>query len=273
VGGGLRRAFHAAAIGLLALVVGCGGGAQGSGPSSFPFSPFPTSPGPTGQAFDNGLPCPAATDPDVPAGSGCVTSIRADLDGDGSVDRFLVYARLGPGGMPDGWRARAVLASGPTPEVTLPTGAAVGGVPTIYPRVVAAADAAGGRSADVFVKLSSILFHVGGEHLIGIFGVQAGRVMPVTVAGRRLVFASGGISRYGDGALCSTEGGTAEFVVRHIEQTPPLSWKWTERAYRWQGLRLVPAGVRTGRLPISLTVADPKIVPFYELRCGDVRTS
>ena len=153
--------------------------------------------------------------------------------------------------------------------VPVPTGQ---GVPDIYPRVIGAADANGDGRQEVVVKLSAILYHVGGQQIAGMYGMQNGRVRPVKVAGRgRLVFRLGGISRYGDGALCTVQDGRPVFVIRHIEQVLPSSWRWTERPFGWQGLMLHPSKHRTGLLPVTLPVTDPRVEPFYQLRCGPIR--
>jgi hypothetical protein len=165
------------------------------------------------QTFENGLPCPVSDDPAVPPGSGCVSEARADLDGDGTADRFLLFASLNADDTPRAWGAVAVLgAGGATGVVAVPTGQ---GVATVYPRVIGAADANGDGRAEIFVKLSAILYHVGGEQIEGIFGVAGGRLQPVTVAGGgRFLFRAGGISRYGDGALCAERGGRSVLLVR-----------------------------------------------------------
>jgi hypothetical protein len=221
------------------------------------------------QTFDNGQPCPPATDPALPAGIGCVSGVSADLERNGSTDRFLVYARLGPDRRPTSWWAVAVLSGGPSPPAPVPTGQ---GVPDIYPRVIGAADANHDGAAEVVVKLSGILYHVGGQQIAGMYGVRDGRILAVRIAGRgRLVFRLGGISRYGDGGLCTLHDGLPVFVIRHIEQVLPASWRWTERPFRWRGLVLHASPHRTGLLPVTLPITDPRVEPFYQLRCGSIR--
>ena len=221
------------------------------------------------QEFDNGLPCPASADDALPAGTGCVSEAVADLDGDGTPDRFLLFAELNADGTPARWRALAVLSSrGTTPAVPVPTGQ---GVASIYPRVIGAADANGDGRAEVFVKLSAILYHVGGQQIEGVFGIAgAASARSRLAGGGRFTFRAGGISRYGDGALCTTQGGRSVFLVRHVEQVLPSSWRRTQRTFVWRGLTLrqvaraerpatadaahhgpahralLPAGVRTG---------------------------
>jgi hypothetical protein len=223
----------------------------------------------TSQEFDNGLPCPVSGDAAVPPGSGCVSEARADLDGDGTDDRFLLFASLNDDGTPRRWLAMADLSSaGVTPVAVVPTGQ---GVATVYPRVIGAVDANGDGRAEVFVKLSAILYHVGGEQIEGVFGVRGGRVRPVTVmGGGRFVFRAGGISRYGDGALCARRGGRRVLLVRHVEQVQPSFWERTERAFVWRGLTVRETSQRSDRKPLTLHITDPPIDPYYHLDCGPV---
>jgi hypothetical protein len=274
---GRAAAGFAAALILVSCTASSGAGAAAS-PSLFasatPSTPgalsTPDAAGMASQVFDNGLPCPASTDSSLPSGSGCVSEALADLDGDGVADRFVLFAELSADATPMHWRALAVLSTGvTTPAVNVPTGQ---GVATIYPRVIGAADANGDGRAEVFVKLSAILYHVGGQQIEGVFGVAGGRVRPVTVAGRgRLEFRAGGISRYGDGALCAARKGRSVFLIRHVEQVQPSFWEWTERTFTWRGLSLRLASSRSGHLPLTLPITDPRIDPFYHLRCGAVR--
>jgi hypothetical protein len=89
-----------------------------------------------------------------------------------------------------------------------------------------------------------------------------------------LVFGTGGISRYGQGALCATDGGDPVFVVRRIEQDTATAWGWMETSYRWTpGLILEQTEVRKGQVPIEAPITDPRVLPFYQLHCGPVRLS
>jgi hypothetical protein len=223
----------------------------------------------TSQEFDNGLPCPVSHDDALPGGSGCVSAAQGDFDGDGVADRFLLFAELNGDGTPRRWRAVADLSSvGVTPAVPVPTGQ---GAATVYPRVIGAADADGDGRPEVFVKLSAILYHVGGEQIEGIFVVRGGRIRPVTIEGDgRFTFRAGGISRYGDGALCAQRGGRPVFLVRHVEQVQPSFWERTERTFVWRGSAVREVARRTDRKPLTLHITDAPIDPYYRLDCGPV---
>jgi hypothetical protein len=240
------------------------GGASTAGPS-------PVS-GPTPQEFDNGTRCPLLSDPVLTQPAGCVSSVIGDLDGDTQPDRFVVYARLRDSGLPRSWEALAVLSGtgGPTQPIPVPTGQ---GVPYVYPRAMDAVDADGDGAAEVFVKLSAILYHVGGQQILGMFRAVAGRVVPIEVEGRgRLVFPIGGIGGYGDGAECIEGPGTPIpiLTLRHIQRKPPSIWVWVERDYRWRGAVLVLQRTRRGTFPGTISIGDQPVHRFYQLRCGSL---
>lgn len=68
----------------------------------------------------NPLPCPKSPeDPRLPKGTGCLTAVVADLDGDGAQDLVLLFADLDPAGIPQQWRTRGILATGATIDGTV----------------------------------------------------------------------------------------------------------------------------------------------------------
>jgi hypothetical protein len=212
-------------------------------------------------------------DPALGQPAGCVTSVTADLDGDGRADRFSVYARLDSKDMPQSWQALAFLSRSraPTADASVPTGQ---GVSYVYPRAMAAVDADGDGRAEAFVKLSAILYHGGGQKILGMYKVEGTEVVPVSVRGqRRLVFPIGGIGGYGDGAECVERSGAPLFVIRHIQRKPPSTWVWLERQYRWDGAELVLERIRRGTYPGTIYISDEPVHHFYELRCGPLLTS
>jgi hypothetical protein len=233
-------------------------------------SPGPSPSNPYQQRFSDAALCPVAAAPDVPEGSGCVSSLVADLNGDGSPDRFVVFARLAHR-VPVSWWAEALVGDTVTLPYRLPFGQGVFGNPTTYPRVVGAADANGDGRAEVFVMLSADLFHSGAQPIDGIFAVRGKRIEPVTAGGRTFLFRTNGISRYGQGAVCGTQDGVATLTVGRVEQVPG-AWAWTEHTYTWRGLRLSPGSRRAGRLPADLVINDPRVWHFYQLLCGSLHT-
>ena len=201
-----------------------------------------------------------------------MTSVTADLDGNGRPDRFVVFGHLAYG-EPVSWWAEWLFAgaSRPTPPFPLPVGPAVGGSATVYPRVAGAAEANGQRGAEVFVQLSADLYHSGAIPIEAIFDVRGGRIVPVRAGGRLFTFPTDGISRFGDGARCETVAGEPAFALTHVEILPH-GWVWSIRKYRWKGLTLAPDGARSGWLP-AISIADPRVSQFYQLICGGLRFS
>ena len=220
------------------------------------------------QRFADGGSCPPASAPGLPSGSGCVTSVAADLDGNGTSDRFLVYARLADG-TPTSWWARALLSgSSPTPPARLPAGEAVGGTSMIYPRVAGATQANTAPGDEVFVQLSADLFHGAAPPIDAIYDVRDGHVVPVTSNGKLFTFSTGGISRFGSGARCD---GDRVFTLTHVE-IEPNGWTWSDHRYTWNGTELVAGGRSSGHLPPVL-ISNPRVYRNFELICGPLRLS
>jgi hypothetical protein len=259
------------AIVTLALAVNaCTSSGASTAPTASP-SPSATAADPYQQTWVDTQPCPVADAPDLPAGTGCVTSAVGDLDGNGTPDRLVVFARLA-NRMPASWWAEAIVDGTATPAVQLPYGQAVGGDDTVSPRAVGAADANGDGRADAFVALSAELFHSGAQPIDAIYDVTDGRITAATSGGRLFLFRTGGISRYGQGAVCGQSGGTHTFTIGHVEQVPG-AWAWTKRTYVWRGLTLVRGAASAGRLPADLVINDPRVFHFYRLICGSLQTS
>jgi hypothetical protein len=253
-------AMRAGVVALACSLAACSSGTPTSTPSAF------------AQRFADGAPCPVATANELPSGSGCVTSVRADLDGDGRADRFVVYARLADG-RPVSWWAETLRgdAGRPTKPVRLPTGPSVGGNAGIYPRVAGAAQANGVPGQEVFVQLSADLYHGAARPIDAIYDVRGSQVRPFTSAGRLFTFFTSGISRFGDGARCETAGGRHVLVLTHVEILPH-GWLWSENPYRWNGLELAPEEGRQGRLP-DIPISDPLVYRNYQLICGGLKMS
>jgi hypothetical protein len=198
-----------------------------------------------------------------------VTSVRADLDGDGRPDRFVVYARL-TDRRPVSWWAEALLAgsSRPTAPARLPSGRSVGGNAGVYPRVAGAAGANGAPGDEVFVQLSADIYHGAARPFVAMYAVRNGRVVPITSGGKLFVFPTSGISRFGDGARCDSP---SVFTLTHVE-IEPHGWLQSQHTFRWSGLELAPDSRGRERLPPVL-ISDPRVYRNYELICGALRIS
>ncbi len=251
---------------VVAVTVSCGGGSPVA-PSG---SPTPTHT-PFTQEFDNGMPCPPSNRRDVPPGSGCVSTAEGDLDGDGAKDLFLVFAHLGDGGAPQSWAVRAVLASGPTAPTRIPTGPAAGGIAEVYPRAVGAVDANGDGRDEAVVKLTGIIYHVAGQRILGVFDVAGGAVRQVTFPnGDPLIFTTGGIASFGQGARCDLDAHPPTFAVTRAQKVASGSWKLTSWTYGWEGDRLTGPEESIENVPIDTDFFDPRIIPYYGFNCGSL---
>jgi hypothetical protein len=269
--GAAIAAFAAGAF----LLAACSGGGTSTSTQAGQSSPPTAAPSPSAsslsQNFGNYGPCPEITIPGVAGPTGCLTAIEADLDGDGSPDRFEVFARLGANDMPRSWRVRAVLSSGSTPQEAIPTGPAAGGVRGVYPGVIGAADANGDGRPEMFVKLAGILYHVAGQHIVGIFDVDGGRIVPVQIRGQgRLEFITGGALSFGQGASCTTLDGRPAFDLYRVRKSTTQVWQIRTAAYLWQGDELVPGKVSYRSKPVKPEAFDPSIAALFHLRCGDI---
>ncbi len=219
------------------------------------------------QKFIDSFPCPVASAPGLPAGSGCVSSVMANLEGKGPVDRFVVYARLDSHRKPASWWAKVLLQTGSLAPTPLPSEALTLGTKDIYARVVGAADANGDGTDEVFVTFTGDLYHIASQLNDGIYAFRDGHLETVQEGGQLFTFRTDGTSRFGQGAECRTEGGKPVFTILRVQQYPE-SWIWTEKDYTWNGLTLVPGGSRSGKIPLDVPLNDPRVWHFYELTCG-----
>jgi hypothetical protein len=276
-----RTAALVVVLALAAALAACSGGGQPqqgtptttarstTGASASPNA----SPSPFSQTFDNGEPCPTGPVEGVPAGMGCVTTAEGDLDGDGTTDRFLVFARLGPDRRPRAWFARAVLGSGETPVRPIPFGAAAGGVKDVYPRAVGTVDANGDGRDEILVKLAAIIYHVAGQRILGMFAVDGGEIRPVTMPnGHPLTFVTGGIASLGQGAICLPDANPPAFVVTRAQKEFPQHWELTKFRFTWNGEQLVGPTTSSKKLPFDTDFIDPRILPYYGITCGSIHS-
>ncbi len=227
------------------------------------------------QDFDNGMPCPQSHAPGLPAGAGCVSDVRADLNGDGRSDRFVVFADLDGRRMPVSWHAVALMAGGgSTPVTAIPFGAQVEGQSDLYPRALGAYDADGDGRPEVFVKLTGVVYHIAVSHIVGMFRVTSGGIHQVEIEGKEgpepWHFFTGGTSRRGQAVVCTRIDGRPALLVRLIQVVPPERWSWSEQTLFWKDGVLQPDGERHGFYPQSVSIADPRVVAFFKLRCGAV---
>jgi hypothetical protein len=195
---------------------------------------------------DAGL-CPlAARNRYLPPLSGCVTALRADVDGDGRPDLVIVYSRLSP--RPIGSVAparlrhdhrarraflRVVRDGGGTVTARLPAAAA---------SVLAVARVNDEPGAEVLLRTGGISSGSWGVA----YGMRGGRLVP---AGVTLNYGGDSISRSGFNCLA---GSPPRLVQRSFEALGSLitaPWRVTAVTYAWHGPRLVRVAKRTFTRP------------------------
>lgn len=273
-----RRWLFGAAVTALAigvsLIVGFGGG-SGGGTSRGGHDTSRNAPGPGGSSAHQtnarflGAPvsqhvdgtqswvCPLAP-PNryLPARSGCVTVIRADMTGAGRPDLVIIYSHLNhtsgyyPGG-PSTWE-HYFRASDATIELVRPDGKRVSSRLETYFR---------GRAypvhAAAIIAVKNVNDDPGDELFLAIggtssgsdaiaYGYRHGRLIPAGV-----VLSYGGDSNVQAGFNC-LPGHPARLIQRVYVPGGNLltaPWRETDTMYIWHGARLVEAARRTYRRP------------------------
>lgn len=244
-----RQEFVAAAGILIAVCVGvavlvfAGGSGPGNTSVGFPDAPHTQRNG-YGVATDA---CPLApANRYLPARSGCVTVIRADVNGDGRPDLILVYSRVSrqhpdwfAGGTPPSLQhdfvaqaafLKVVLANGTSVTARIP--------PARAASIVAVAHVGDERGDELFIQFLQIS---SGANAVA-YGLHAGRLVAAGVT-----LAYGGDSASKAGFDCLT-GNPARLLQRTFEllgATIYAWWRQTDVTYAWHGPLLVKIAVRT----------------------------
>jgi hypothetical protein len=272
---GISGALIAAVLAAGALIAGMSGGGGGGGrhadrrPSgSAPAAGsahasartgFPGAPStqPNGYGVASGV-CPLApTNRYLPARSGCVTAIRADINGDGRPDLILVYSRLGrrhpyacAGGVPpsvkhdfvaDAAFLRVVLAGGGAATTK------VEGAPAAAVDAVAHVNDAPGR--EVFLEVARIS---SGASAVA-YGFRDGRLVPAGIT-----LDDGGDSADKSGFDC-LPGAPPRLIQRTFELIGPTVYGWwreTNVTYAWHGPTLVQISSATFKRRGAVNVGE-----------------
>jgi hypothetical protein len=233
---------------------GAGAGSAHPSESAFPGAPAtqPNGYGVTSRA------CPLdAANRYLPARSGCVTAIRADVDGDGLPDLILVYSRLGRR-IPSSWYAGSVppslrrdfVADGAFVKVvTAGGGSASAKIAGSWAASVdAVAHVNGTPSSELLLEVSR--GSSGASYAA--YGLSDGRLVPAGVT-----FLAGGDSAAKSGFDC-VPGNPPQLIQRTFELIGPTIYGWwreTNVRYAWHGPRLVLVSSRTfkrrGAVPAS----------------------
>jgi hypothetical protein len=271
--GGALVAVALTTAALIAGIAGGGGGAgrhaggQTSGPPPGAGSAHASASGvfpgaPSTQPNGNGVAsraCPLAQ-PNryLPSRSGCVTAIRADINGDGRSDLILVYSRLGrqhpywyaAGSVPpslkhdfvaDAAFLKVVLAGGGSASVKV-DGAWAAAVDAI-------AHVNDGPGKEIFLEVSRIS---SGASAVA-YAFLDGSLVPAGVT-----LSYGGDSAANAGFDCLA-GNPPQLVQRTFALIGPTVYGWwreTDVVYDWSGPKLVQIGSRTFRRRGAVTAGE-----------------
>jgi hypothetical protein len=87
------------------------------------------------------------------------------------------------------------------------------------------------------------------------------------------VFTTGGIASLGQGATCLPAATPPKFVITRAQKlASPRQWRLTEFTYEWSGDALTGPEQSVRTLPFTLDFTDPRILRYYGLTCGDIRS-
>ncbi len=244
-------ALMAVALGGIFLVALHHGGAiRPSGHRQAPSGTFPGAPmTQRGDWAGGGNVCPLASRSRyLPARSGCVTVLRADVEGNGRLDLVLLYERLshrrvGDLYVPTSFVLKVVRASGGVVQTRIP-------VPEAAPTIVEV----GHINAEPGVALFILVTRISSGSSVDVYTFDAGRLVG---AGR--MFGYGGDSGLRAGFTC--RAGHPPAIVQHsfVLEGPGESgwWQRTDITYAWHGatLRQVArrSSMRRGIPPLSAT--------------------
>lgn len=260
----------AAAVGV-GLVAGFGGGSGGNdlggGQAQRPNAPgqggtgahqasagFPGAPASQKADGVSSWLCPLApANRYLPARSGCVTAMRADLTGDGRDDLVLVYSHLNHttgyySGGPAKWK-HYFRGNDATVEVVLPGGKRISArlatqyrgraYPVHAAKIIAVKQVSSVPGDEIFLQISQIS---SGSNAVA-YGYNAGRLVAAGV-----LLGYGGDSGARAGFTCKRTAQPPELVQRVFvlgARGFAARWKETELTYAWHGLKLLKIKSRT----------------------------
>ncbi|MCL2419648.1 MAG: hypothetical protein FWD04_10170, partial [Conexibacteraceae bacterium] len=191
----------------------------------------------------------------LPARSGCVTAMRADMTGDGRADLVIVYSHLNHtsayyAGGPAAWK-HYFGAGDATIEVVIPGGK------TISTRLTAIRAPGYSVNAAAIIAVKHVSDEPGDEFFLQITQISSGSTaLAYGLADGRLV-PSGVLLHYGGdsaqraGFSCQAATRTPELVQRTflLGDAPALGararWMGTKLTYAWHGPRLVKIHTQT----------------------------
>jgi hypothetical protein len=201
--------------------------------------------------------CPPAGP--VPAGVGNRSSVRADLDGDGTPDEVEAFAVRTPAGAGD-WRIRVTFAAGGGTDLTLAEDPAPGVV-----RVLGSARLDGPENAAGPATLFAWTGSGASARIVGLFRVAGCALVPVaSAAGQPAAFLVGASVGHQEGVRCEVVAGRRS-LVEVLSEPVGRSYRVTRLTLVVDGATLVP----TGAAAVS-DEAQPPAEAGRIVGCGDV---
>ena len=187
------------------------------------------------------------------------------MEGDGSLDRVVTFARLDDRDMPTTW-VMTWFRSGVRPE-SIP----LEKHPFSYPRLVGTVDADRDGGDEIFVKVNDHLYHSGGSPIVGIFTFHRDELRRVQENGEPFEADINGVSNYGTGLRCEDvdEDGDPELVLIRVSSALSDRPRWSLTTYEWAGASVVQKGTQSGRMRRE-GYPDPRVSAYYELRCFEL---
>lgn len=237
------------------LLGACSDGTPPVGPGAAESEPPQVAPS---QDFVSGKECPPAERSELPARTGCVTTAEGDADGDGTMDRLFLYARLGDDAKPRSWHVKVMTS---TSEYQDRVDAGHG---TSYPRAVGAADVDGDGKDEWWIKIYDLASHGTDWQRTNAFVLQDDGFVPVTFDGEPLHMNVGGISRMGEGVAC--RDGQLILLRAEAKNVRNTRWRFSERRYSLHGAEARFEERTEGWLLLD-HYNDPKLDPYYRIEC------
>lgn len=219
--------------------------ATSSPPTTPPAGPTqPTSTVPSSGA------CPAGRLPQLPPHSGCASLLRADFDGDGADDLFVVYRN--PIDVPDSpWYALLVPRHGPRQVLELS-----GDNGFTHMRAVASTDVNQDGADDAIIVTSE---GASASFLGIVTDVDDRLTLTAEVGGKPFDIGFGSVVLSGTGATCRSVSGHPVVVQTGYAEYGG-HWHFFTRAYRWQGGAVVAGELRKG---LTTAGAAPSYAEFH----------
>jgi len=186
----------------------------------------------------NAMYCGSETDPRLPKPSACISRARGNFDGADSNEEFVVYAVPCPGCSPKQgpeWRWRLYRAGKLLIDSSL---SAV--LPVFEPAVLSASDVNGDGRDEALLRVE----HGASTVFLTFVQVSASGLVAATVDGHVAMFATqGSVTHIGAIACLHNPPG---LEVYSMTAFPPASPSFIVVNYRWQGMKLVKVGERSG---------------------------